>query len=100
MLNRNRITQRRWLRTVALLCLSSCACLSGCASPYHDYTGCRIPYRYCPPRPLPYRMYQGCHCPTPVAARYGELPGQQLDQPSGLISCDPSNDEIPIGTEW
>jgi hypothetical protein len=41
---------------------------SGCAAAYHDDPGCSIPYLYCPPPPLPYVAYEGCHCPTPEAS--------------------------------
>ena len=44
--------------------------LSGCITAYHDYPGCCIPYLYCPPPPLPYVRYEGCHCPTPGASIY------------------------------
>ena len=44
--------------------------LFGCAAAYHDYPGCRIPYLYCTPPPLPYVAYEGCHCPTPGASLY------------------------------
>jgi hypothetical protein len=47
--------------------------LSGCASAYHDYADCCVPYRYCQPRPLPYVAYQGCHCPTPAGSQYSDL---------------------------
>lgn len=43
---------------------------SGCAAAYQDYPGCCIPYLYCPPPPLPYVAYEGCHCPTPGASLY------------------------------
>jgi len=53
-----------------LLGITLMVSLSGCAAAYHDYQGCCIPYRYCPPSPLPYVAYQGCYCPTPVGPQY------------------------------
>jgi hypothetical protein len=53
-----------------LLCAALLVSLSGCAAAYHDYPGCCIPYLYCPPPPLPYVAYEGCHCPTPGASLY------------------------------
>ena len=49
--------------------------LSGCATAYHDYQGCCIPYLYCTPPPLPYVAYEGCHCPTPGASLYFQQHG-------------------------
>lgn len=46
--------------------------LPGCAAAYHDYSDCLVPYLYCPPQPLPYVPYDGCHCPTPLASQYFE----------------------------
>lgn len=50
-----------WRLLGAALLLS----LPGCATAYRDYSGCCIPYVYCPPPPLPYVTYESCHCPTP-----------------------------------
>lgn len=42
----------------------------GCAPSYHDYPcGC-VPYGYCAPAPLPFREFDDCCCPTPIAAEY------------------------------
>ena len=49
--------------------------LSGCAAAYHDYPDCCIPYLYCPPPPLPYTAYEGCHCPTPGASQHFQQEG-------------------------
>jgi len=49
--------------------------LSGCATAYHDYQGCCIPYLYCTPPPLPYVAYEGCHCPTPGTSLYFQQHG-------------------------
>jgi len=62
-----------------LLVLAMLVFLAGCASAYHDYADCCIPYRYCAPRPLPCVPYDNCHCPTPGASDYY----QQLGTPAG-----------------
>ena len=49
--------------------------LSGCATAYHDYQGCCIPYLYCTSPPLPYVAYEDCHCPTPGASLYFQQHG-------------------------
>lgn len=56
--------------TWKLLGIALMVSLSGCASAYYDYQGSCIPYRYCPPSPLPFVAYEGCHCPTPVGPQY------------------------------
>ena len=39
--------------------------LIGCSSGYRTEFGNCVPYRYCPPAPLPYR--DDCGCETPMA---------------------------------
>ena len=63
--------------------------LPGCATAYHDYSDCCIPYLYCPPRPLPHVPYDGCHCPTPAASQYSE---QETDT-SNTPASDP---DVPL----
>lgn len=53
-----------------LLAVAVVISITGCASAYHDYAGCCVPYQYCSSPPLPYAAYEGCHCPTPGAALY------------------------------
>lgn len=60
--------KKRTSTMARLLGVALLASLSGCATAYHDYPGCCIPYRYCPCPPLPYITYEGCHCPTPGAS--------------------------------
>ena len=43
---------------------------SGCAPAYHDYSGCHIDCRYCPPPPLPYACYPDCVCHSCAASNY------------------------------
>ena len=73
-----------------LLGIALIVSLSGCAAAYHDYPGCCIPYVYCPPPPLPYAAYEGCHCPTPGVSLYL----QQHGTPTTAI---PDSD-VPIET--
>ena len=58
-----------------LLVIGFFVSVTGCATSYHDYEGCCIPYRYCTPAPLPHTFYAGCRCPTPVASHYTQGPG-------------------------
>ncbi len=67
-----------------LLAAALAVLLSGCAGAGRDYSDCCIPYLYCPPPPLPWVSYEGCHCPTPVASRYGE-PQSGYSAPSGDV---------------
>ena len=71
-----------------LLGIALIVSLSGCAVAYHDYPGCCIPYLYCPPPPLPYVLYEGCHCPTPGESLYFQQHG-----PSGTAIPD---SDVPI----
>jgi hypothetical protein len=44
--------------------------LAGCAPAYHQgLHGC-ISCRYCPPAPLPYRLYDDCGCHSQAADAY------------------------------
>lgn len=43
---------------------------SGCATAYRCYPGCRVPCKYCAPRPLPYSSYFDCACHSTAAERY------------------------------
>ncbi len=47
--------------SVALL-LTFLFILSGCASAYRCYEGCRVNCQYCPRPALPFKHYTGCHC--------------------------------------
>lgn len=54
-------------------CLSAAltvAAFVGCAPAYHSYSGCYVDCKYCPPPPLPYRLYDGCVCHSCAAAKY------------------------------
>lgn len=75
---------RQRLPSWNLLTLVLAVALSGCASGYHDYADCCVPYRYCRPRPLPYVSYQGCHCPTPLGSHW---------------ASSQSADSVPLGHE-
>jgi hypothetical protein len=62
--------------------------LFGCAAARHDYPDSCIPYLYCPPPPLPYVAYDGCHCPTPGAT----LNSQQHGSSGPAVS----DSDVPI----
>ncbi len=64
MLNNGTPSLWKWVAVVGI------GLLSGCATAYHDYSDCCIPYLYCRPSPLPFVNYEGCHCPTPGASQY------------------------------
>lgn len=61
--------------TCMLFVVGLFVCLIGCATPYHDYADCCIPYKYCTPAPLRHVFYEGCHCPTPEGSRYPQEDG-------------------------
>jgi hypothetical protein len=44
--------------------------LVGCASPYHCYPYGRVSCDYCPPKPLPYSIYQPCNCTDSIGQAY------------------------------
>lgn len=65
--------QKKRFPSCKLLIAAMVVLFSGCASAYHDYADCCIPYCYCRPRPLPYVSYQGCHCPLPVGTQHSGM---------------------------
>lgn len=58
----------------------------GCATAYHDYADCCIPYRYCVPAPLPHVFYESCHCPTPVGSRYAQAQDVVPVEPTATLT--------------
>ena len=56
---------------------------AGCAPAYHDYTGCTVDCRYCPPPPLPYVHYDDCGCHSCAAMKYvGHVPSHSANDES------------------
>jgi len=56
--------------------------VGGCAPAYHDYSGCRVNCRYCPPKPLEYPHYCGCQCHSCAASKYLMPKLESFEQPS------------------
>lgn len=87
-------TSSAWCLLAVVLAIS----ITGCAGAYHDYSGCRIPYLYCAPPPLPYVGYDGCHCPTPVGSQYRQQRrGIPTDNVSGQASATSTPTLFPEG---
>jgi hypothetical protein len=76
------MSKNRTPAACTLLAFSLFMFLTGCATPYHDYADCCIPYRYCTPTPLPHTFYEGCHCQTPVGAQYADAQNSTAIEPA------------------
>ncbi len=60
---------------------------------YHDYSGCRVNCRYCPPKPLAYSHYCGCQCHSCAASKYLMPKLESFEQPSQEVVLENTEEE-------
>jgi len=71
--------------------LAAAAMGSGCAKAYHDYAGCQVNCRYCPPPPLSFPQYPACVCHAAAVDPYmagGDMAGGDTAE-TGAVTAPP-----------